>query len=238
MERIGIFDSGIGGLTTLHAIRERLGGGDFVYYADDLGAPFGSKSEGELMRIGREGIKTLVNLGCTHVVLACNTLTATCKSRLVKEFKVNVVGTEPALIPAVKECTKVALLATPATIGSKRVQELLLECRGQVTSYPQPNLAGIIEGIAPDWTIMYDYVKKNCHYLSDYDGLVLGCTHYVHIKDIFKTVFPHLKIFDGNDGVSRRVETFVKRSDAYNLRIYTTSRTKEDRYMRILGDKR
>lgn len=238
MERIGIFDSGIGGLTTLRAIRERLNGGDFVYLADDLSAPFGLKSEGELMKIGRENIKTLVNLGCSHVVIACNTMTASCKSRLVKEFKVNIIGTEPALIPAVKECMRVALLATPATVGSSRVQELLLECRGQVTTYPQCNLAGIIEGVAPDWTIMKCYVEKNCHYLSDYDGLVLGCTHYVHIKDIFSEVFPHLKIFDGNDGVSRRVESLVPKPKTYKLRVYTTSRTGEDRYMRILGDKR
>lgn len=237
MERIGIFDSGIGGLTTLRAIRERLGGGDFVYLADDFNAPFGSKSEGELMKIGREGIKTLVNLGCSHVVLACNTMTATCKSQLTKEFKVNLIGTEPALIPAVKECARVALLATPATVGSSRVQELLLECRGQVTSFPQRNLAGIIEGVAPDWTIMSSYVKKNCHYLSDYDGLVLGCTHYVHIKDIFYDVFPHLKIFDGNDGVSRRVSSFVNKPDTYRLRVYTTSRTGEDRYFRIMRGK-
>ena len=237
MERIGIFDSGIGGLTTLSAIKELLGGGDFVYLADDLSAPFGTKSEGELMKIGRQGIKTLANLGCSHVVLACNTMTATCKNRLADEFDINIIGTEPALIPAVKECARVALLATPATVGSNRVQELILKCRGQVTSYPQCNLAGIIEGFAPDWTIMSGYIKKNCHYLDDYDGLVLGCTHYVHIKEIFRKVFPHLKIFDGNDGVARRVLSFVNKPDAYRLRVYTTSRTGEDRYMRIISGK-
>lgn len=233
MDRIGVFDSGIGGLSTLSAIMRELGGGDFVYLADDKNAPFGTKSDVELLKIGREGINTLVNLGCKHVVIACNTMTATCKRRLVDEYDINIIGTEPALIPAIKECTRVALLATPATIGSSRVQELLLKCRGQVTSFPNCNLAGIIEGVAPDWCIMKEYVKKNCHYLSDYDGLVLGCTHYVHIKGCFSEVFPHIKIYDGNDGVARRVKGFVKQQQSSRIRVYTTSRTGEDRYMRI-----
>lgn len=235
MDRIGVFDSGIGGLSTLSAIMRELGGGDFVYLADDKNAPFGIKSDVELLKIGREGISTLVNLGCKHVVIACNTMTATCKSRLVEEYDINIIGTEPALMPAIKECTRVALLATPATIGSSRVQELLLKCRGQVTSYPNCNLAGIIEGVAPDWDIMKEYVKKNCQYLSDYDGLVLGCTHYVHIKESFSEVFPHLKIYDGNDGVARRLATFVKKANTTNIRIYTTSRAGESRYQGILG---
>ena len=233
MERIGIFDSGIGGLTTMHSIVERLGGGDYVYLADDKNAPFGNKTECELMNIGRRGVSSLINYGCKHVVLACNTMTATCKAKLSEEFDVNIIGTEPALKPAVSECTRVALLSTRATVSSPRLQELLLSCRGQVTCYPQCNLAGIIESIAPDWDIMYKWVAKNCHYLVDYDGLVLGCTHYIHIKDVFSELFPRIKIYDGNDGVARRVEYFVKEKSEFNLKIHTTSKKGEDRYKRI-----
>lgn len=235
MDRIGIFDSGIGGLTTLSAIIKHLGGGDYVYLADDKNAPFGQKSEGELLKIGRQGIQTLINLGCNHVVLACNTMTATCKARLVDEFSVNIIGTEPAIAPAIKECTKVALVATPATLSSNRVRELILSSRSQVTSFPQVNLAGIIESIAPDWSILYPYVRKNFHYLCDYDGLVLGCTHYVHIREVFEKVFPSIKIFDGNDGVARRVATFVEKPTKNGLKIYTTTRKQEDRYKKLLG---
>lgn len=236
MERIGIFDSGIGGLTTLCSIQKALGGGDYVYLADDVSAPFGTKSEVELMRIGSYGVETLVGLGCKHIVLACNTLTATCKQKLVERFNVNIIGTEPALKPAVSECTKVALLATPSTIASKRVQELLLTCRGQVTCYPHYNLAGIIEGVSPDWKIMKGYIRKNCHYLDGYDGLVLGCTHYVHIKSVFEETFPHLKVFDGNDGVGRRVLSFTGKASGGSVKVYTTSRCGEERYMRILKE--
>lgn len=235
MDRIGIFDSGIGGLTTLSSIIKLLGGGDYVYLADDKNAPFGQKSEGELTKIGRQGIQTLVNLGCNHVVLACNTMTATCKARLVDEVGINIIGTEPAIAPAIKECTKVALIATPSTLGSNRVRELMLSSRGQVSSFPQVNLAGIIESVAPDWSILYPYVRKNFHYLSDYDGLVLGCTHYVHIREVFKSIFPDIKIFDGNDGVARRVATFVDKPTREGLKIYTTSRTCEDRYKKLLS---
>ena len=233
MERIGIFDSGIGGLTTMSSIVERLGGGDYVYLADDKNAPFGNKASGELLNIGRRGVTALVNYGCKHIVIACNTMTASCKAKLSEEFSVNIIGTEPALKPAVNECTKVALLSTLATVSSPRLQELLLSCRGQVTCYPQLNLAGIIESIAPDWDIMYKWVAKNCHYLADYDGVVLGCTHYIHIRHVFSELFPHIKIYDGNDGVARRVEHFVKAKDEFRLKIHTTTRKGEDRYKRI-----
>ncbi len=235
MQRIGVFDSGIGGLTTLAEIAKTLGGGDFVYYADNLSAPFGSKETSELLQIGENAIKVLSCYGCETVVLACNTLTATVKSELVDKFGgIRIIGTEPAVLPAVRENLRVALLATPASISSRRVQELLLECRGQVTCFPMSNLAGIIEEIAPDWTIMYNYLKQTCSYLKNYDAVVLGCTHFVHVKHVFCECFPGIKVYDGNEGVARRVKSFINYPiSGEKIKIYTAKKDEEQRYYKI-----
>lgn len=238
MQRIGVFDSGIGGLTTLAEIKCLLGGGDFVFFADNKRSPFGLKSQEELFDIGCDGVKTLLSLGCDIIVLGCNTLTATTKPKLMERFKgVNIVGTEPAVKPAINECCKVALLATPASIASDRVQNLLLECRGQVTCFPQSNLAGIIEKIAPDYDIMYDYVSSAYRFLSDYDGLVLGCTHFVHVKHVFQECFKNLKIFDGNYGVAKRVKSFINcEIKNERVKIYLTQKDEEERYYKIFDN--
>lgn len=238
MQRIGVFDSGIGGLTTLAEIKNLLGGGDYVFFADNLHSPFGLKNKDELFKIGCDGVNMLLGLGCEIVVLGCNTLTANCKTQLVDKFKgVTIVGTEPALKPAVAECLNVALFATPATIESERVQNLLLECRGQVTCFPQSNLAGIVEQIAPDYDIMYDYVLSAYKYLADYDGLVLGCTHFVHVRDIFQKCFKHLKIFDGNYGVAKRVRSFITQGiEKDSVKIYLTKKDEERKYYKIFDN--
>lgn len=235
MDRIGIFDSGIGGLTTMAEIVSLLEGGDFIYLADGVNAPFGVKEVRELYDIGYYGVKTLVQRGCNIIVLACNTLTANVKHRLVKDFpEVVIVGTEPAVLPALKDACRVALLATPATIASSRVQELISPYKGRLTSFPNPNLAGIIEKIAPDWSIMEKYLSESFSYLNDYDALVLGCTHFVFVKEIFEKIFPNIKVYDGNYGVAKRVKSFTSTTSiSTNIQFFTTRRGEEDRYRKI-----
>lgn len=233
-----MFDSGIGGLTTMAEIADFLKGGDYIYLADDVHAPFGTKSESELYELGCCGIKMLVQLGCNYVVLGCNTLTANAKKELEKEFKnVTIIGTEPAVMPAVKENLNVALLATPATISSARVQELIEPFKGRVVCYPNSNLAGVIEKIAPDYSIMEDYLKNSCAYLKRYDSVVLGCTHFVHVKEVFQRAFPKIAVYDGNFGVAKRVGSFVKScKNPPKFQIFTTIRGQESRYQKIFDD--
>ncbi len=211
--RIGFLDSGVGGLTTLRETVNMLGGGDYVYLADTENAPYGNKSAQELLAIGIKGVKFLRRLGCSYVVLGCNTLTSNAKAELTRLFPdITFIGTEPAVLPATRERIKVALLATPATIKSARMQELLLECRGQVTCFPLSSLAGIIENSLPDISSLDRYVDFNLSYLSKYDAVVLGCTHFVYLKDLIESKFKNLKIYDGNVGVASRVRALYTAS--------------------------
>ncbi|MBQ2714063.1 MAG: aspartate/glutamate racemase family protein, partial [Clostridia bacterium] len=231
MDRIGVYDSGIGGLTTLGEIIKNLGGGNYVYLADNANAPFGCKEPEELYSIGRLGVSELIKLGCNYVVLGCNTMT-TIKPLLEKAFpSIRFIGIEPAVLPAVRECCRVAVLATPTTISSEKVQRLVEPYKARVTCYPNSNLAGIIERLAPDFSTMDRYVEKTCGYLKDYDAVVLGCTHFVYLRETISKVFPHIKIYDGNEGVGKRVKELVGIGKGEEkVKIFTTDRGEENRY--------
>lgn len=208
--RIGFIDSGIGGLTTMRECVKTLGGGEFVYLADELNAPYGTKKEGELLQIGIKNVEFLKRLGASVIVLACNTLTSTTANKLRSIYEeITFVGVEPAILPAVKENLKVALLCTPLTAGSSRVKELLSLSRGKVSVYPISSLAGIIENTVLDYVVLEKYVKNNLKYLSDFDAVVLGCTHYVYLAPYIKKIYPNLKIYDGNLGVATRLKSIV-----------------------------
>ncbi|MBR7110335.1 MAG: aspartate/glutamate racemase family protein [Clostridia bacterium] len=208
--RIGFFDSGIGGLTTLKTSVELLGGGDYVYLADDKRAPYGLLDGEQLYKIGKTNVEYLIRLGCECVVIGCNTMTAVVKKRLETVFpNIYIVGTEPAVLPAVKENLKVALLATPVTAGSTRIRELLDMCRGKVTVYPTSSLAGIIENSDLDSVFLEKYVKNNLKQLNEFDAVVLGCTHYVYLTPYIQKIYPHIKIYDGNLGVASRLKSLV-----------------------------
>ncbi len=236
--RIGFLDSGAGGLTTMCQTVEILGGGDYVYLADTANAPYGNKSLDELIRIGAKAIERLKGFGCECVVIGCNTMTACAKRELEKKFRdIVLVGTEPALKPAIGECLRVALLATPATIGSERCRELISSCRGQVTSYPQTSLAGIIEEIVPDTSLLDGYALKNLSFLKKYDAVVLGCTHFVYLRPYIEKHYPHVKIFDGNLGVASRVKALIGKQKAPSKYVFLdTSDKNGEKHQKIFFD--
>lgn len=236
--RIGFLDSGIGGITTLAQSVKALGGGDYVYLADTKNAPFGNKSFEELCNVGKSGISFLKRLGCEYVVLACNTLTANAKADLVKLFpEITFIGTEPAVLPATRECLKVALLATPSTIKSQRMQELLGKCRGQVTCYPLASLAGIIENSIFDLPLLHKYVENNLIQLLSYDAVVLGCTHFVYLKEMIASHFPKIKIYDGNVGVATRLKALVgEQKTPLRCQFFDSKGKKSEKCEKIFSD--
>ena len=233
--RIGFFDSGIGGLTTMCTSLKILGGGDYVYLADDKNAPYGLLPEEELFKIGKKNIEYLLRLGCETIVIGCNTMTAVAKKKLEQIFSdINLVGTEPAVLPAVKENLKVALLVTPMTAGSKRMKELLDMSLGKVTVYPISSLAGIIEKSNLDNVILENYVKSNLKQLKDFDAVVLGCTHFVYLTDYIKKAYPHIRIYDGNLGVATRLKSLIgEQPDPFRCLFLSTEENQSQKLQKI-----
>ena len=226
--KIGMFDSGIGGLTVLKELRKILPNENYIYYADSKNNPYGEKSDSELMAIVTDIVDYLISKEVKIIVIACNTATTRCINRLRKMYPDMIfVGTEPAIkVACDKNYKNTLVMATPGTIKSERTHELvkLNKKRDQkITLLSCKGLADAIESGNKD------NVNKVLHKLldkyvdEDIDSIVLGCTHYPHAKKNIKELFPNAKLIDGNKGVSRQVK---RQLESHNLLNNSTTRGK------------
>lgn len=216
--KIGIFDSGIGGLTTLEEIKKLLPNEDYIYYADSKNNPYGEKSDEELLSIVKNIVEFLLSKKVKIIVIACNTATTRCIETLRRDYPmINFVGTEPAIKVACDKGFKNTLvLATPGTISSEKVHKLvqdnknddqeiyLLACDGLANAI-EKNDDEKINSILNN--LLNDYKDKNI------DSIVLGCTHYPIIKDKIQSFFPSAKLIDGNIGVAKRVKFILEENN-------------------------
>ena len=209
LPRVGIMDSGAGGLGVLSECLKLAGGVRYYYFADGENAPYGSKSEGEIASFVRAGLQMFVRLGADAAVLACNTATAACVEEMRQNFAFPVVGTEPAVHPAAAAgCKNVLVLVTPRTAKTARFRALLARERGCVfTVFAPPLLASAMEEFAAEGTLptLSDHLPK-----GEFDGVVLGCTHYTLAKGEIAR-FYGAPVFDGNYGTAQRLFSLMGR---------------------------
>lgn len=219
--RIGIFDSGIGGTTTLKEIINILPNEDYIYYSDTKNNPYGSKSDEELYKIVSSIVKKLLKKKVKIIVIACNTATTKCIKRLREEFKdIMFVGTEPAIkVACDKNYKNTLILATPGTISSDRTKQLiqdnkkdfenlyLVSC-DKLANAIERNDKKEIKEILDNYLIPYQ--EKNI------DAIVLGCTHYPLVKDEIQQYFKNAEIIDGNKGVAKRVKYLLETNNLEN----------------------
>ena len=201
--RVGVFDSGIGGLTVLNACAARLPHVKFYYYGDNQRAPYGRRSEEEIYSFTKEALCRFLSLGADAVVVACNTATAAAVGQLRRQFPFPVIGMEPAVKPAASACKKVLVLATPRTAESARMHVLLErfpEC--DFTLAACPYLAGAIEKY---FTVGENFLLSAHLPKGKFDGVVLGCTHYSLLASEISEYYA-CPVFDGNEGVAKRLE--------------------------------
>ena len=225
-KKIGVLDSGIGGTTVLDKMVELLPNEEYVYYKDTKNNPYGEKSEEELYKIVKGIVTFLINKkNCKMIVLACNTATTKCMKKLRKEFPdMLFVGTVPAVKVACDNNYKHTLvLATPATIDSERMAELVKDNKKddqEMILYPCPGLADAIEKERKDKIIQI--LKKIKQEMQDkkIDSIVLGCTHYPLIKDQIKEYFPNVMLLDGSFGVAQEVK---RQLESHNLLSQTST---------------
>ena len=210
MSKIGVFDSGLGGLSVLKEMMRVLPNEDFLFYEDSLNNPYGVKDEEELLEITSKIVDYLLDHDCKIIVIACNTATTCCMKALREKYPDTIfVGTVPAIKVAYDNNYKNTLiLSTPYTTKSKRVEELLNDYTREdqiITNISGENLANLIE------LDKHDEIMKLLHrLLDDYsdkaDSLVLGCTHYSLIKAEINEVLPNTVLLDGCLGVANEVK--------------------------------
>lgn len=222
---IGVFDSGVGGMTTAAEIQRILPQAKLIYFGDSEHCPYGERTQSELISITTAIVQDLVDRGANLIVIACNTATTQCIKALRDRFsEVIFVGTEPAIKLACNlGCQKILLMATPATVKSQQVQQLIRQniTNQQITLLPCSGLADLIEKSVKviDGQAHFDCNSEIENKLSEllsqlpdsgsYDGVVLGCTHYIYLRDLLQRYFPAAQIVDGNLGVARRVKQLL-----------------------------
>jgi len=209
--KIGVFDSGVGGLSVLKAIRREHPIVDFIYIADSGNAPYGSRPPAFIENRAHQIAERLVDAGAQVIVIACNTATAVAVERLRSHLPVPVIAMEPAIKPAVAHTRTgvVGVLATERTIESANVARLCREY-GQgvnVLLQPCPGLVEFVERGELSSGFTREYLRKLVIPLVDKgaDTLVLGCTHYVFLEsEIREIAGPAVRIIESSAAVARQ----------------------------------
>ena len=212
--RIGVFDSGVGGLTVLAACMKKLAGCSFYYFGDNAHAPYGNRSEAEITEFVFRGLRRFRRIGVDAAVLACNTATAVCAERARNAFAFPVVGMEPAVRPAAASCRRVLVLATPLTAASRRLERLTASFPD--TSFTICGLSGFAGAIERALTCGEPLTISDHLPQGRYDGVVLGCTHYVFFRDEIAR-FYGCKVFDGGEGTANRLQSLLIQKHKYSL---------------------
>jgi glutamate racemase len=214
---IGVFDSGVGGLSLLCELRRLLPNEDFIYYGDRANAPYGAKTHAEILDISKGIFDELIRRGCKAIVVACNTATAVAIEPLRAAYPhLPVIGIEPAVKPArLSGCKRVLVLATPVTVSESRFAALLRANSSDGCEFigvPCRELAYMIENDkTPDEIEEYMSTIFAPYREEGFDGIVLGCTHYPFAKDeIKRAAGESVKIFDGSDGTARHTKNLLE----------------------------
>ena len=215
--KIGVFDSGLGGLSVLKELMKILPNEEYIFYEDSINNPYGEKSEEELLEITSKIVDYLLDRDCKIIVIACNTATTCCMKLLREKYPDTIfVGTVPAIKVAYDNNFKNTLiLSTPYTTKSKRVEELLdnyVREDQNILNLSGENLANLIE-IDDKEEINKLLVRILSPYKDKIDSMVLGCTHYSLIKDEISSVIPNVELLDGCLGVANEVKHQLEKND-------------------------
>jgi glutamate racemase len=212
--KIGIIDSGIGGLSVLHRARKMIPDGYFIYYADEKNVPYGEKSPEQIREFMDGILKFVIDKGADAIVIACNTATSALTMEYRANFGVPIVGMEPAVKKAVElygnEKKDILVAATPVTINGKKLHELVdrVDKAHKVSLAELPGLVRFAENGEFYSDKVEEYIKNalSAHELCKYGTVVLGCTHFNYFKNVFKQIFgERVHFVDGNEGTVRQL---------------------------------
>ena len=229
---VGIFDSGLGGLTVLNAAQTRLPDVDFLYYADSAHAPYGVRDAEDIYNLTRNAVQDLWSRGCDLVILACNTASAAALRRIQEEGVPQgkrVLGVFVPLIEALTErqwgdnspprevaVKHVALFATPATVASRAFQrELAFRAIG--VDVEAQACGGVVDAIEEGDMILAEalvrsHVDALKRKMPHPQAAILGCTHYPLMAEAFQAALgPDVQVFSQGDLVAESLADYLQR---------------------------
>jgi glutamate racemase len=214
--KLGVMDSGFGGLSILEELTSYFPYSDILYYGDLLNSPYGDKSKEQVLEFVIEIVNFFLSHNVQAILIACNTATSAAVDYLREKHEVPIFGMEPAIKPALLENPNehIAVLATSLTLREEKFENLgkKLNAIHRIVPYNCDGLARLIDKRE------FDEIKKfilpilNDIELRGIHSVVLGCTHYVLVKKIFQEMKPNLKFYDGNLGTARHMFNLLKPS--------------------------
>ena len=220
---IGVFDSGVGGLTVLHELLVALPHEDFLYLGDTARFPYGERSPQELRAYALEIATELQQRGAKLLVVACNAATSAALGALQEHFAgtldvIGVVTPESQAAVVATRTGRIGLLATPATVASGAYERALAAADPHVrlVSVACPDLAPIIQGGFPFDQRVVDIVRGYCAPLREarVDTVILGCTHYPLVRPMLQRMLgPQVTLITTGGAIARRVECALDAAD-------------------------
>ncbi len=227
--KVGVFDSGVGGLTVLKALRDILSKVDLVYLGDTARVPYGNRSRETVIRYSLECAEFLSSQGIEALVVACNTASSYAIDTLTAELDIPVIGVvEPGVKTAIKVSKgRIGVIGTKATINSGTYQRLISSHGMEVLANSCPLFVPLVE----EGFLKGDIVDKIVEmYLADMkakgvDTLILGCTHYPLLKDTIQKFMMGVEIVDSSQAVAEALANMVPDEGNGRLDLFFTDRS-------------
>lgn len=218
---IGVFDSGLGGISVLHTIHDLMPQENLLYFGDSKYNPYGTKTKSEITDRCIEICDHLMEHGCKAIVIACNTATSACVPLLRERYPVDIIGMEPALKVACSlgEKQTIAVWATHFTLVEEKFAHLMerFDKEHRIVKVACPKLVQLVEEDQLDQpekiqTVLQDYIAQGP--IDSLDSIVLGCTHFVFFKEQLRSILPAtVHIVDGNLGTAMHLQELLREKD-------------------------
>lgn len=211
---IGIFDSGMGGISVLAEAMKVLKNESFIYFGDNLYAPYGTKPSDKIYDRAKYIVDFLIQKNVKAIIIACNTASSVAAERIRKEYDLPIIAMEPALKPAALEFPDkdIAVLATELTLKLEKFKRLMNKYGSNAVPIACPKIVEYVESSNQDEDKLIEYLKSLI-VKNKYSAIVLGCTHFVFVKDTIADLYSEAKIFDGNLGTAKQLAKILKNKD-------------------------
>ncbi|MBV9709424.1 MAG: glutamate racemase [Ktedonobacteraceae bacterium] len=213
---IGVFDSGVGGLTILAALRKELPEEHYIYFGDTSHCPYGMRSEAEVTELSTRACRFLIEQGVKLIVVACNTASQAALNTLRARFSLPFVGVVPAVKPAARftRSGRIGVAATNQAARAAYLRQLIDDYASGVEVYAVgcPELVTLVEHGDFDGPLVEETLQNSLRPLlmNDIDVLVLGCTHFPALRPTIERVIgPHILVIDSGSAIARRTHAIL-----------------------------
>ncbi len=210
---IGVFDSGMGGISVLKELYRLMPYEDYIFFGDSANAPYGVKPTAEVRALTLKGAEYLIKQGAKALVIACNTATSAAAPALREKYDIPVIGLEPAVKPAAlsSEHPRVLVMATALTLREKKFMRIMEQYSGRAEIIPLPasELVRFVEAGLLECREIEEYLSSILKpYIENrVDCVVLGCTHFPFVKNEIRRVLGYpVEFFDGGSGTARETK--------------------------------